>query len=95
MTTYAISWRPRIGALVVKLLTLGGGLSEAFALEGEPVGIVHQAIEDSVSDGGIADDLVPVLDRELACHDGGAAAVAVLHDLQEVAALLGEHRAES
>ena len=85
----------QLALLVVKLLTLGGGLAEALALEGEPVGVVDQAIEDGVGDGGIADDLVPVLDRQLAGHDGGAAAVPILHDLQEVAALLGEHRGEA
>ena len=79
-----------VGRVVVKLLTLGGGFAEALALEREPVGVVHQAIEDGVGDGGIADDLVPVFDRQLAGHDGGAAAVPVFHDLQEVAALLGD-----
>ena len=46
---------------------------------------MHQPIEDRVGDGGIADDLVPAVDRHLARHDGGAALVAILHDLQEVA----------
>src|SRR5436190_23436455 len=95
---YELSCRRHIrsvGALVVKLLALGGGFAEALALEREPVGIVHEPIEDGVGDGGIADDLVPVLDRKLAGDDGRAAPVPVLHDLQEVAALFGEHRAES
>ena len=40
-----------VGALAVKGLTLGGGFAEALALEREPVGIVHEAIEDGISDG--------------------------------------------
>src|SRR5215211_3000394 len=80
-----------VGAVVVKLLTLGGGFAEAFALEREPVGIVHEAIEDGIGDGGIADE---VLDRQLTGHDGRAASVPILHDLQEVTALLDEHRSE-
>ena len=76
-------------------MTLGGGFAQAVALEGEPVGIVHEAIEDSVGNGGVTDDLVPMLDRELACHDGRAAAVAVFHDLQQVASLIGSCRGKS
>ena len=80
---------PRVGvcirsviALAIKLLTFGGGFTKTFALEREPMGIVHEAIENGIGDGGIADDLVPVLDGELAGYDGRAAAVAILHDLQ-------------
>jgi hypothetical protein len=30
------------------------------------VGVVDEAVEDGVGDGGIGDDLVPMLDRHLA-----------------------------
>ena len=50
--------------------------------------VVHEAVEDGVGDGRIGDQLVPVLDCELAGHDRRAAAVPVLHDLQQVAGLL-------
>ena len=78
-----------VGGLGVKLLTLGGGLAHALSLEVEPVGVVDEAVEDGVGDGGIADDLVPVLDGHLAGDDGRAAPVPVVDDLQQVAALLG------
>ena len=84
-----------VSRFAVKPLTLGGGFAQALALKGEPVGVVHEAIEDSVGDGGVADDVVPMLDGELAGDDRGATAVPVLHDFQEVAALLGEHRRQS
>ena len=55
------------------------------------MGIVHQSVEDGVGHGGIADLLMPVFDRELAGHQGGAKTVSILQDLQEIMALiLGE-----
>ena len=57
--------------------------------------VVHQAIEDGIGEGRIADDLVPVLDRKLAGDHGRAAPVPILHDLQEVAPLLGGHGRKS
>lgn len=56
------------------------------------MGVVDQAVEDGIGDGGIADDLVPAVDRDLAGDDDRAGLVAVLDDLQEVAALLGVER---
>ena len=53
---------------------------------------MNDAIEDGVGQGGIADDLVPAVDRHLAGDDDGAGVIAVLDDLQQVAALLGVQR---
>lgn len=50
---------------------------------------VDEAIEHGVGDGRVADMLVPMRDRQLAGDDGGGAAVSVVDDLQEVAALFG------
>ena len=57
---------------------------EAFAGEVEAVCVVNEAIQDGVGVGGIADQLMPSIDRQLAGDDGGAAAVAVIEDLQKV-----------
>ena len=57
--------------------------------------VVDEAIEDGVGEGRVADDLVPMFDRKLAGHHGRSAAVPILDDLQEVAALLGGHGSES
>src|SRR5262245_38262931 len=81
--------------LGVKVVTLGGDLAQALALEGEAVRIVDETVENGVGDRGVADSLVPKLDRKLAGDDGGAAAVAVLHDLEQVAPPLGGHRREA
>jgi len=59
------------------------------------VGVMHQAVEDGVSDRGIADALVPMIDGKLSSHDGGGAAVPVLDDLQELSALWGGHRGQT
>ena len=48
---------------------------------------MHEAVEDGVTEGGIADDVVPVLDGELAGDEGRATAVAVIEDLEEISAL--------
>ena len=40
--------------------------------------VVHEAVEDGVGDGRVGDQLVPVLDGELAGHDRRASPVAVI-----------------
>ena len=54
-----------------------------------------QAVEDGVSDRGIADALVPMINGKLGSHDGRCAAVPVLDDLQELSALWGGHRGQT
>ena len=54
------------------------------ALESDAVGIVQQTVEDGVAEGEIADDIVPVLDRDLAGEQGATAGVAVVEDFEEV-----------
>jgi len=58
------------------------------------MGVVDDAVEDGVGDGGFADDGVPSVDRDLAGDEGGAAAAALLDDLQEIATLVGPERLE-
>ena len=43
--------------------------AQALAGEFDPVGVVDEAIEDGVGDGGIADDFVPAIDGHLAGDD--------------------------
>lgn len=56
------------------------------------VAVMGQSVEQR---GGHADQRVPLIDGELAGDDGGAAAVAVLQDLQEVVAGRGIERLEA
>jgi hypothetical protein len=66
----------------------GSLFSHALADQFDAIGVVHEAIEDSVSDGRISDDLVPPVDRNLAGDDGRAPLVAILDDLEEVTTLI-------
>ena len=67
----------------------GSVFPEAVTAEFEAIGIVDKPVQDGVGQGRIADDLVPTLDRHLAGDHDGAGVVAILDDLQQVAALLG------
>ena len=53
------------------------------------MGVVDEAIEDGVGEGRITDCGVPGVDRQLAGDDGRGAAMSVIHDLEEIAPLLG------
>ena len=80
-----------------------GGPSHAFSGHGETVGVVDEAVEDCVGEGRIANDVTPLLGRNLtgdegrsaavAVDEGRSAAVAVLEDFEQIDALaLGEDR---
>ena len=71
---------------------LGGFLAQGIAAQLEAVGIVDDAIQDRVGEGRIADQVVPAIDRDLAGDQRGAPPVALLDDLEQVAALLGPER---
>ena len=49
------------------------------------MGVVNEAVEDGVGEGRIADDLAPLLDRNLAGDDRRSALMAVLQDFEEIA----------
>ena len=55
--------------------------------KGDPVGVVNETVEDGVAEGGIADDVMPVLDGELTGDEGRASSVAVFEDIEKVTAL--------
>jgi hypothetical protein len=64
-------------------------LAHAVAFEFDPVGVVDDAIEDGVGKSWIADDLVPAPDRQLTGDENRTGIVAVLDDLEKIAALFG------
>jgi hypothetical protein len=51
------------------------------------VGVVGEAVEDGIGEGGIVEVLVPGADGELAGDDGGAGVEAVVEEFEEVAAV--------
>ena len=56
-------------------------------LQGDLVGVMHEAIEYGVAEGGIADDVMPVVDGDLAGDECRAPAVAVFEHIEEVTTL--------
>ena len=48
--------------------------------------VIENPVEDGVPEGGVADDVAPVLDGELGGDDGSAADVAVVEELEQVVA---------
>jgi hypothetical protein len=59
--------------------------AQGFARVGDCVVVGEHPLQDGVSQGGAADQVVPALDGELAGQHRGAAARAVLQDFEEVA----------
>ena len=46
---------------------------------------MNEAVQDGVAQSGVADDIVPMFDWDLAGDDGRGATVAIIEDLQKVA----------
>ena len=74
---------------VVGVDIFGDGLSHGGPVEVDSMGIVNDAIEDSVGEGGFADDIVPFRQRQLAGDQDGGVLISVLDDFHEVATLIG------
>src|SRR6202047_176401 len=62
------------------------GPAQAVPGEIDAMGVVHEAVEDGVGIGRVADHLVPFVDGDLAGEEGRAAAVAFFEDFIEIAA---------
>ena len=65
------------------------GFAHRFALEIEAIGVVDQAVEDGVSNRGVGDDFVPLLDWVLAGNESRTVTGTVVDDLEKVAVLSG------
>ena len=50
---------------------------------------MDKSVEDSIGQGVIADDGIPLVDGQLAGYQGGGGPVTVVHDMHEVVALCG------
>lgn len=53
------------------------------------MGIVNEAVQESIGVGIVTDGVMPGRHGKLAGHDGGAAAIAILEDLEQIVASLG------
>jgi len=59
------------------------------AFEIDAMGAMDDAVENGVAQGGIANHLVPAIDRDLAGDQQGSPVVAIVDDFEQIAALLG------
>ena len=66
-----------------------GSPAHRLPLHLEAVGVVHQAVQNRVGVGRIANLVVPAIQRDLRGDDGRGATVAVVDDLHQVAPLIG------
>ena len=69
----------------VKSLIAGVLLSHAFSGELKAVSIVNEAVQDCVAEGGVAYDVMPMFDGDLAGDDCRGTPMAVVKDLQKIA----------
>lgn len=76
-------------AVLVKRFRRAHLSAHAVSGQGKAVGIVDQAVENGVSQSRVADGFVPLIDGQLAGHDGGSAALPVFEDFQQIAAFWG------
>ena len=56
------------------------------------MGAMDDAVENGVGQGGIANDFMPAIDRDLAGDQQRSSVVAIINDLEQIAALLGIER---
>ncbi len=59
------------------------------------MGVVDEAVEDSVGVSRIADDIVPFVDRELAGDDRGSSSMAFFENFQQIMSCGGIERFET
>ena len=72
-----------------------GLTAQAVAFELDAVGIVNDAVQYRVAEGGIGNDVMPLRHRDLACDQQGSLVVAIIDDLEQIAALVGGERFRS
>lgn len=56
------------------------------------MGIVNDAVQYRIAEGGIGNDVVPLRHGDLTCDQQGSLVVAIIDDLQQIAALIGGER---
>ena len=77
------------------LFLFAGASAQAVALEFDAMGVVNDAVQYRITEGGIGNDVVPLRHGDLACDQERPFVVAVVDDLEEIAALLGGERLRS
>src|SRR5579872_1119712 len=63
----------------------GRKASERATGEGDAIGVVDQAVQNGIGEGGVTDEVVPVIDRDLAREERRPPAGAIVDHLEEIA----------
>lgn len=66
--------------------------AQAWPFEFDAMGAVDDAVQDRIAEGGVADEIMPTIDGNLAGDQQGALLVAVIDDFEQIPALLGGER---
>jgi hypothetical protein len=82
-------------AFICNFFTTWPDASQAFASQFDPMGVVNETVEDRIGVGWVVDDLTPAVHGELGCDDGGAAAVSLFEDFQDIVTSGGVGRLQS
>lgn len=69
--------------------------SHGFALECNPVGVVDEAVEYGICQGGIPDACMPLGNGELTRNDGASTSLAIVEQFKEVVSAGWGHRDQS
>ena len=64
-------------------------------MQRDAVGVVHQSVQDRVSNGRVLKDAMPAGDRKLSGDQDGTVSISVIHNFQQVAAMERFQRRES
>ena len=74
------------------LFSFAGAPAQAVALELDAMGVVNDAVQYRIAEGGIGNDVMPLRDGDLACDQKRSLVVTVIDDLKEITTLLGGER---
>lgn len=75
-----------------RLFLFAGLAPQTVALEFDAVGIVNDAIQNRIAEGGIGNDIVPLRHGHLTRDQQRSLVVAIVDDLEQIRALLGGER---
>ena len=71
-------------ALICNFLAIWSDASQAFAIEFDAMGVVHEAVEYGVGVCGIANNFMPTINGELGGNDRRAAPISFLKDFEKI-----------
>ena len=81
-----------IGREVLTVFLFASLTPQAVAFELDAVGIVNDAVQYRIAEGGIGNDVMPLRHGDLTCDQQGSLVVTIVDDLKQITALVGGER---